>query len=60
MVGKSNNTLVSFDDEESVALKEEYVIQNNAGGIVIWPFMGDYLIKGKTRLLNVIHQKFHL
>jgi chitinase len=57
LVGKLNNTLISFDDEKSVALKAEYVIKNNAAGIIIWPLMGDYL-DGETPLLDVIHQKF--
>jgi len=57
LISKSNSTLISFDDEESVALKSDYVIENNAGGLTIWPLMGDYLIDGKTPLLGVIHQK---
>ena len=57
LISKSNSTLISFDDEESVALKSDYVIENNAGGLTIWPLMGDYLKDGKTPLLDVIHQK---
>jgi chitinase len=57
LLSKSHNTLVSLDDEESVALKAEYVINNNAAGIIIWPIMGDYLKDGKTPLLDVISQK---
>ena len=58
LVSKTHNTLVSLDDEESVALKAEYVIKNNAAGIIIWPLMGDYLNNGKTPLLDAIHRKF--
>jgi chitinase len=57
LISKSNSTLISFDDEESVALKSNYIIENNAGGLTIWPLMGDYLKAGKTPLLDVIHQK---
>lgn len=57
LISKLNSTLISLDDEESVALKSDYVIENNAGGIIIWPLMGDYLKDGKTPLLDVIHQK---
>lgn len=57
LISKSNSALISLDDEESVALKSDYVIENNAGGIIIWPLMGDYLKDGKTPLLDVIHQK---
>ena len=57
LISKSNSTLISFDDEESVALKSDYVIENNAGGIIIWPLMGDYLTDGRTPLLDVIYKK---
>lgn len=57
LISKSNSTLISFDDEESIALKSDYVIENNAGGLNIWPLMGDYLKDGKTPLLDVIHKK---
>ena len=57
LISKSNSTLISLDDEESVALKSDYVIEKNAGGIIIWPLMGDYLKDSKTPLLDVIHQK---
>jgi GH18 family chitinase len=57
LISKSNSTLISFDDEESVALKSDYVIENNAGGLTIWPLMEDYLKNGKTPLLDVIYQK---
>jgi chitinase len=57
LISKSNSTLISLDDEESVALKSDYVIENNVGGIIIWPLMGDYLKDGTTPLLDVIHQK---
>ncbi len=58
LVGKLRNTIISLDDEESVALKAEYVINNNAAGLIIWPLMGDYLKNGITPLLDAIHAKF--
>ena len=58
LLGKSHKTLVSLDDEESVALKAEYVIRNKAAGIIIWPLMGDYMKNGKTPLVDAIHLKF--
>ena len=57
LVSKSQNMLISFDDEESVARKTNYVINHGARGVVIWPLMGDYLKDGRTPLLDVIHQK---
>lgn len=57
LISKKSSTLISLDDEESVALKAGYVIEKNAGGIIIWPLMGDYLNDGTTPLLDVIHDK---
>ena len=57
LVSDSLKMLISFDDEESVALKADYVIQNKAGGLIIWPLMGDRLSDGRTPLLDVIYQK---
>jgi GH18 family chitinase/predicted TIM-barrel fold metal-dependent hydrolase len=59
LVSKSHNMLISLDDEESVALKADYVINNKAAGIIIWPLMGDYLSDGRTPLTNTIYQKFY-
>jgi chitinase len=58
LVSQSQKMLISFDDKESVGLKADYVIRNKAGGLIIWPLMGDYLRDGKTPLLDVIDQKF--
>lgn len=56
LLGKTHKTLVSLDDEESVALKADYVMRNNAAGIIIWPLMGDYLKDGRTPLVEAIHK----
>jgi chitinase len=32
---------VVYDDEESVKLKCEYVIENNMGGIMFWQYASD-------------------
>jgi GH18 family chitinase len=40
-VSESQKTLVSFDDEESVARKADYVKQKKAGGLIDWTLMGD-------------------
>lgn len=57
LVSQSQKMLISFDDEESVALKAGYILRNNARGLVIWPLMGDYIGDGKTPLLDAIDQK---
>jgi GH18 family chitinase/predicted TIM-barrel fold metal-dependent hydrolase len=58
LISKEHKMLISLDDEESVALKAEYVMKNDAAGIIIWPLMGDYLKNGKTPLVDAIYQKF--
>jgi len=60
LISKSHNMLISLDDEESVALKAEYVVNNNAAGIIIWPLMGDYLKDGRTPLIDAIDQQFSI
>lgn len=65
LVGNSINTFVTFDNPESVALKANYVKENNAKGIIIWEITGDYLetspgsgqISG-TPLIDTIHAVF--
>ena len=57
LISKTHYSLVSFDDEESVALKSEYIINNDAGGLSIWPLMGDKLKSGETPLLDVINER---
>lgn len=60
LVNTARKILVSFDDEESIALKADYIIDNKARGLIIWPLMGDYLKDGQTPLLDVIAEKFGL
>ncbi|MCF8365075.1 MAG: T9SS type A sorting domain-containing protein [Bacteroidales bacterium] len=65
LLGNSINTFVTYDNPLSVACKAQYVMDNNAKGIIIWEITGDYLetfpgsgeIAG-TPLLDTIHQVF--
>lgn len=41
--GSASGTFVSFDDEESIAKKAEYIVSNNARGAIIWELTGDYI-----------------
>lgn len=59
LVSKEWNLLVSYDDEESIAYKAQYVVDHNACGLIIWEITGDYLPDGKTPLLDVIYSKFN-
>lgn len=36
-------TVVSYDNPASVALKAQYAVNNNAQGVIIWEITGDYL-----------------
>lgn len=58
LVSVSSRTLVSYDDEESVGYKAQYVLDQKAGGVIIWEITGDYLSDGRTPLLDVIVSKF--
>ncbi len=43
LLGNAINTFVSYDNEQSVALKAEYILNKNARGVIIWELTGDYL-----------------
>lgn len=59
LMSKKESTLVSFDNEESVGLKAEYILDNNGAGIIIWPLMGDWLEGENTPLVDAIYKVFH-
>ncbi|HLX13148.1 MAG TPA: glycosyl hydrolase family 18 protein, partial [Bacteroidota bacterium] len=58
LVSEDWKTLVSYDDEESVGDKAQYVIDHHACGLIIWEITGDYLPDGTTPLLNAVDSKF--
>ncbi len=39
----SLNTFLSFDNEESIGLKGQYIVDNNLAGAIIWEITGDYI-----------------
>lgn len=39
----SLNTFVSYDNERSIGLKAEYIVDNNLRGAIIWEITGDYM-----------------
>jgi chitinase len=45
---------VSYDDEESVRAKAQYVLDHNACGVIAWEITGDFLEDGSTPLLDAI------
>ncbi|MDP2887063.1 MAG: glycoside hydrolase family 18 protein [Ignavibacteria bacterium] len=58
LVSQEWKTFVSYDDEESVGHKAQYVLHRDAGGVIIWEITGDYMPDGRTPLLDVISRKF--
>ena len=59
LLGKNFETFVSYDDEESIRLKAQYVVDKNGAGIIIWEITADFLPDGTTPLLDVINKTFH-
>lgn len=58
-------TFVSYDDEQSIRLKSEYVMKKEAAGLIIWDITGDYIEKSEgsgaiknTPLANIIYDVF--
>lgn len=37
------NTFVSYDNEQSIGMKAEYIVDNNLRGAIIWEITGDYM-----------------
>lgn len=61
LLGNSINTFVSYDDKESIGRKAEYVVNHNAGGVIIWELTGDYIegssgIVAETPLVDTLNQ----
>jgi chitinase len=51
LFNSETNQLITYDDEESVKLKVEYVIENNMAGLMFWQYASD----PKEYLLDVIN-----
>lgn len=50
---EETNQLVAYDDEESVHIKCDYVIENNLAGVMFWQYASD----PKEYLLNAVNEK---
>ncbi len=53
LVNSTQTQIISYDDSESVALKCDYVLNQDLGGTIIWA-LGQDLIDGKEALLDVV------
>lgn len=40
------NTFLSYDDERSIGLKGQYIVDHNLAGAIIWEITGDYIESG--------------
>lgn len=66
LLGNANlNTFVSYDDKQSIALKAQYIKNNNLRGAIIWEITGDYVetapgsgIIAGTPLLDTLNTVF--
>lgn len=59
LIGKNSPTVVTFDDENSICLKCDYVLKKNARGVLIWEITGDYLSDYSTPLQDQIQLAFN-
>jgi len=66
LLGNTISTFVTYDDVLSIGYKAQYVMDNNAMGVIIWEITGDYLetlpgsgIIAGTPLLDTINQIFN-
>jgi GH18 family chitinase len=41
--GISNNTFVSYDNELSIEMKANYIVNSGAAGAIVWEITGDYI-----------------
>jgi chitinase len=43
MISTQNNSFLSYDDEQSVEEKAQYIVDNGLRGAIIWEITGDYI-----------------
>ena len=58
LVNAARNIFISYDDEQSVAFKADYVMSHGARGLIIWEMTDDYFEDGSTPLLDAIVRVF--
>jgi chitinase len=54
LYNKETKIMISYEDSESIAVKAEYVIQKNLGGMMFWDLGQD---DSRATLLGTIHQQ---
>lgn len=58
LVSIDGGTFVSYDDERSIRMKAEYVMERRARGLIIWEITQDFLPDSSTPLLDAIDAVF--
>lgn len=58
LVSSAWNMLVSYDDEASIRIKSQYMLDKKVHGCIIWEITQDYLPDGSTPLLNAVAKTF--
>lgn len=68
-----DNYFLSYDDEQSIALKADYIVNNNLAGTIVWTVYGDLEISGtatnygtklkrwsnvQSPLINTVNERF--
>lgn len=51
LISKKDSSFVTYDDEQSIRLKAEYVMDKKCGGVIIWDATNDYILKRPGTLL---------
>jgi chitinase len=59
LVDSVGKVLISYDDEESVRAKGEYIRDHGLRGAVIWEITGDFLPDGRSPLLDALYTSLH-
>lgn len=51
LINKKDTSFVSYDNEKSIRLKAQYVMDKKCGGVIIWDATNDYILKKPGTLL---------
>jgi len=56
---KHQGHMISYEDQQSLALKLQYVAKHKLGGVMFWELSGDDHKVPQSSLLKTIHDHFH-
>jgi chitinase len=58
LISPAMKLFVSYDDEESIRIKAQYMVDREIHGCIIWEITDDYLPDGTSPLLNAVSTTF--